>query len=481
MRAHANCLAGCNYAGTPTLCFDDGTALPQGGHSQGVNRFLSRDYRDVDTRVYGAAGGLVAPDNHEVNTPDADGGFVLETVFQPRQVDLTAWEGGKEGWVWDGCFQSIGIPDGAVRFEWCAMEKGVGINETATYMWGSALGASNPIAGDGSQGDPWDWFHVNSVDWDGGSGDYLVSARHANAVYRVCGTASQSKECAGKQGGDVAWRLGGKKNDFKMDFAFSAQHMGRFHAGEGGNTTVSLFNDGSDGVTATAKSSAGYVVNIAVTGAAPNLMYEATLVKNFTLPAEYSILSESQGSTQLLPNGNMVIGWGSAPFYSEFDNDGELLYHAEFGNGVQNMMNYRAVKYEWTGEPMSRPDLVSYASSCTSTLYGYASWNGATEVVRWRFRGTNDTSSPNGWRVLANVKKSGFETMSFLSGSVNGSARYVVADAIGATGRVLGVSNVTQTFVPSQQMTSQNNCTALACEAGTDYVVMKSANVAGQC
>lgn len=57
--------------------------------------------------------------------------------------------------------------------------------------------------------------HINSVDkfYDG---DYLISMRNTNTIYRVS-----------HKTGNILWRLGGKFSDFQQDFLFSGQHDAR--------------------------------------------------------------------------------------------------------------------------------------------------------------------------------------------------------------------------------------------------------------
>ena len=54
--------------------------------------------------------------------------------------------------------------------------------------------------------------HANSMDRTA-DGDYLVSARHTNTVYKIF-----------QDNATIAWRLGGKYSNFKQDFNFSSQH-----------------------------------------------------------------------------------------------------------------------------------------------------------------------------------------------------------------------------------------------------------------
>ena len=95
-------------------------------------------------------------------------------------------------------------------------------------------------------------------------------------------------------------------------------------------------------------------------------------------------------------------------------------------------MNYRAFRFPWRGRPQEPPRLVSHAASGRRALY--ASWNGATEVDRWRLEAgpRRDDLEP----VLTKAKQ-GFET----SLPVPAGGGFGVAVALDAKGRVLGRSN----------------------------------------
>lgn len=56
----------------------------------------------------------------------------------------------------------------------------------------------------GTQHDVFDYIHLNSVDRDPETGNYLVSGRHTHTLYLI------SPE------GAIIWRLGGKKSDFSL-------------------------------------------------------------------------------------------------------------------------------------------------------------------------------------------------------------------------------------------------------------------------
>ena len=51
----------------------------------------------------------------------------------------------------------------------------------------------------------------------------------------------------------------------------------------------------------------------------------ASLVREYTHPDK---LHAEAGNMQVLPNGNVFVGWGRALVLSEFSKDGELLFDA---------------------------------------------------------------------------------------------------------------------------------------------------------
>ena len=55
---------------------------------------------------------------------------------------------------------------------------------------------------------------------------------------------------------------------------------------------------------------------------------------------------------QVLPNGNVFVGWGASPYYSEFAAGGDLLYDATFPSATQS---YRDFRFPWVGRPAEPP------------------------------------------------------------------------------------------------------------------------------
>ncbi|MGY1750898.1 arylsulfotransferase family protein [Modestobacter sp. SYSU DS0511] len=146
----------------------------------------------------------------------------------------------------------------------------------------------------------------------------------------------------------------------------------------------------------------------------------ATVVTEY-LPPDPDRLAGSQGSFQQLPDGSVLIGWGSRPFYSEFAADGTLLTDVALGSGD----NYRTDRAEWTGRPDTDPDAVLEAGRV------HVSWNGATEVASWRLVTGDDEQ---GAVAGDPVRRTGFETAL----PVDGDPAYVAVEALDADGAVLG-------------------------------------------
>ena len=102
-----------------------------------------------------------------------------------------------------------------------------------------------------------------------------------------------------------------------------------------------------------------------------------------TLAAQYpgggDFESEYMGDAQPLANGNVFVGWGSEPYFSEYSRSGRLLFEGKF---PEPNLSYRATLEQWVGLPLSAPAGAARQADGKTTVY--ASWNGATQVVSWR-------------------------------------------------------------------------------------------------
>ena len=139
--------------------------------------------------------------------------------------------------------------------------------------------------------------------------------------------------------------------------------------------------------------------------------------------------SAFQGNMQFLPNSNVLIGWGSGPFISEFSHEGELLFEARFPPHGES---YRAYRFPWSGHPTDEP-AVAVEKGPDDKLKLYASWNGATEVATWEV-----LAGPRQSRLepVGSVPRDGFETAML----VQTSHSYVAVRAKDRLGQPLGTS-----------------------------------------
>ncbi len=212
--------------------------------------------------------------------------------------------------------------------------------------------------------------------------------------------------------------MGGKRSQVKAvnGAATAFQHDATVQA----NGTITLFDNGA--VPKVHPQSRAIVVSV------------NAHARTDTLLARYEhsrgLSSSSQGSMQTLPGGDVFVGWGAEPYFSEFSSAGQLLYDAHWHGSYQS---YRAYRFPWTGTPASPPSIAASAPSLSSPVSVYASWNGATGVASWRVLAG---PSPTQLTPVANAAKSGFETTIVTPGPET----YVAVQALNDAGTVLGTS-----------------------------------------
>jgi hypothetical protein len=153
----------------------------------------------------------------------------------------------------------------------------------------------------------------------------------------------------------------------------------------------------------------------------------ATLVRGYTSPER--LISTSQGNAQLLPEGNVFVGWGSQPFVSEFSYDGELLLVGRFPPDGES---YRAFRFPWSGHPTEEP-AVALERLSDEKVKLYASWNGATEVATWEVLAGERSGR---LESVGAVPRDGFETPMLAQTP----GPYVAVRAKDRSGGVLGIS-----------------------------------------
>ncbi|MCX7521756.1 arylsulfotransferase family protein [Microbacterium sp. STN6] len=383
------------FEGEPVLTYWSGKSVAY--HGEGSGTILDTSYRPVAT--VNAGNGLKA-DLHEFNLTDR--GTALITAYGTASADLSAIGGPKEGYVFTGHVQEIDVRTGEVLLDWNSLDH-VPVTEThqaVTFTEGH----------DGSSPEhAFDYFHVNGVDDDGDA--LLISARHTWCVYRIDRTS-----------GAVLWRFGGKHSDISVPehAVFSWQHDVRRQP----DGSISLYDNHVE-VKTKGEASRGMVFRLDESARSAKLLHEY---------AYGGHTGTAMGSTQLLENGHVLVTWGTDPALTEFTRDGEAVY--EMSGLGKNL--YRGWRGEWHARPRTKPAVAvergGAGGSNDDRMLVHVSWNGATDVHRWRV-----LAGPDARRlaVARTARRAGFET------SIETPAHAAVrVEALDAGGRVLGASAV---------------------------------------
>ena len=377
------------YQGRPVLTWWHGHLNSTHGTIFGDGRDVLMDssYRTVAT-VH-AGNGYMA-DLHEFQlTPR---GTALLDAYVPVRADLSSLGGPGNGTVLDCVVQEVDIRTGKVLWEWHSLGH---VPLSASHI---------PVP---QTPNVWfDYFHINSIQ-QLPNGNMIISSRSTWSIYEIS-----------HRTGKVLWTLGGKRSSFHMGPGtnFEWQHDARMHSGG----LLSLFDDASlpqEETEASAK-----ILKVDTNNMTARLVRRDT----HTPP----VLAGLAGNAQVLPNGNVFVGWGGAPFFSEYNRQGRQIFSGGFDSGV---LSYRALRFPWTGHPLTRPALATLPGT-SGALKLYASWNGATQVARWRVLAGQ---GPGSLHALGPGKRrTSFETAIGISSQ----ARYLAVQALDAHGRVLATS-----------------------------------------
>jgi hypothetical protein len=372
------------YRGEPVLTWWQGEIVA--GHGEGEYVIFDDSYREI-TRVQ--AGNGYRGDLHEFSITQQD--TALLTLYVQTQADLSPIGGPKDGMVWEGIAQELDLETEEVLFEWRSLEH-VGVEESYREP------PQEPTT-------PLDYFHINSIDIDF-DGNWLISAKGTSAVYKV-----------DRQSGEILWRLGGKESDFQM--GEGTRTVSQHDARRQQDGTITIFDNGAP--PQVHEQSRTIAVSLDMDE------MSAALVREYTHPQK--LIATSQGNAQVLPNGNVFVGWGSSPFFSEYTKDGKLHFDAEFPGSAQS---YRAFRFPWKGDPVEEP-AVAVDTGPDDRVTLFASWNGATEVESWEALAG---PGPDQLEPVGTSPRHGFETTL----TMRTAGPYVAVRAKSAAGQVLGTT-----------------------------------------
>ncbi|HEX5621759.1 MAG TPA: arylsulfotransferase family protein [Solirubrobacteraceae bacterium] len=365
------------YRGRPVLTYWQGSFAAGWGYGEYV--LLDDSYREV-ARI-AAVGGNRADIHDMTITPEG-------TALVPSYSAVR--RGGRQ--VLDNVIQEIDIATGRLLFEWHSLDA-IRLSESRDRP---------------QRGMPFDYFHLNSIEV-GPDGDLLVSARNTCAVYEI-----------DRETGAVNWRLGGEKSDFRMGRGtrFCRQHDARW----AGGGTMTLFDNHVDRPR-NGGESRGLRLSV------NQRRKTVRLLRGYPHPRHLAVANK--GSARQLSNGNLLVGWGAMPFITEFTRHGRIVFDAHFAKADDG--TYRAIRARWQGRPTTPPPVAADRRGDRTTVW--ASWNGATEVARWRVLAGDSESA---LEPVATRSKRSFETAMALD---RGFA-FVAVEALDADGAVLGRSRV---------------------------------------
>ena len=378
-----------SYEGRPVLVWWQGQILASLGIGLGTDEIYSSAYTPLATVD---AGNGYQADLHEMQITPQGSAFI--TAYSLVDADLSSAGGARNGVLQDAVLQEIDVKTGLVMFEW--------------HAYGHVALSDSHATLPRSSGDPWDYFHVNSVSLDpSGDGDFIVSARNTWAGYEINHLT-----------GAVLWRLGGRHSSFNMGAGtgFAWQHDIRWQP----DGTLTIFDDGATPKEHSESRAIGERIDWKHRSV-------QLIARDVHSPA---LLAGSQGNDQVLADGDAFVGWGEEPYFSEFNSDGQLLFDARIPAPGQS---YRAYRYPWSAVPAVPPAIAVPPSGADEATTVYASWNGATGVSEWTVLGG---ASPTTLAPLITVPSSGFETAIPMTSA----DAYFAVQALGAGAQALGTS-----------------------------------------
>ena len=259
-------------------------------------------------------------DEHEfLITPQGDAYFI---ALKAVKANLTAYGGPKNGAYEDPEIMEVNLRTGKLIFTW---------NMAAHVPLSDSI-----VSAPTTPGQPWDAYHVNSIDVSPDGSQFLVSARNTWGIYDIS-----------RKTGRVLWQIGGKQNQFSLpsdlitgpyDSAFQYQHDAHYVPGG-----ISLFDDGGLGLPPNGGpygTGRGLILNL-------DLQNHTASLESPPYYHDPALYPNSLGNLQVLGNGNVLIGWGSdtqaggasSSYYTEYSSSGSVL--ADFVLAGQDL-SYRA-------------------------------------------------------------------------------------------------------------------------------------------
>ncbi|CEM33479.1 unnamed protein product [Vitrella brassicaformis CCMP3155] len=340
-------------------------------------------------------------------------GNSLILIYDPQLVDAKKIRPGVSGatrdtWAVGLIIQEV-TPKGHVVFDWRSWDF------LPRVWWETNMVVENRV---------WDLTHGNSLE-EAPDGNIIVSMRALWQVTKI-----------NRNSGRIMWRLGGVSGNLKVakdpNGLFSGQHDARLHDG-----LLTVFDNSVKTGSRTARA-----VDYKLDGS------KATMVSLY----DTGIAAFAKGNYRRMPNGNRVICLGLKlppgvkgerrnPWYLETDDKGRPLVQMQWRRETHS---YRVVKGPWQGFPRWQPKAIIDNNNSAGQMRLHFSWNGATEVDRWRvYRGEEK---------IADLKRTQFEHWVDIPEARNSCQKYQ-AVAVGRDGRELNRSKVAKSKPCSDEKT----------------------------
>lgn len=407
----ANNLQVQRYQGSPVLTWWQGVVNNVGDTISGQYVVVDQHYSRVAT-LTGQNGWVLSLHDFQIS-----GHVAWVSAYKNVPMNLTPYGGPANGVVIDFAVQEYDLRSGQLLGTWDALRH-VPLSQSKqpakVVVKGSTI--------------PWDAYHGNSIQLVG-SNKFLVSLRNTWGAYLVDINPSNLDASS------TEWTLSGNQTISNFSLPTKARFHWQHDVRLGSNNTVSVFDDACCAITGPGKfgpasgPSRGLVFKLNTSNHAASFMAQYPRGKNFNV--------FFLGSTQMLGGGNVLVGWGSTPFFSEFSKAGKTLLDVRWpGPDV----SYRVLRQRWVGTPSYPPSGAVRKQKGKTTVY--ASWNGATLVAAWRVLA--GSSKQHLSVVVPRAGKSGFETAI----SVPGNHSWFAVQALGSNRKVIGTSKPFNSAVP---------------------------------
>ena len=245
---------------------------------------------------------VATPTDHHDLIALPNGGHALITYVQRNPVNLTALGAGyfSDDTALDNHIQELSST-GTLEWEWDSKDHFNVLETTFPQRFNPPATSHNGAV---------DLLHINSIDRQS-NGDYIVSARHLDSVFRIS-----------RATGKVLWKLGGTAAN--LDFA---QPLTIFNDPLGGPKRPHDARLGADGVLTIFDNQSGTLRPPRVVAyQLDETNFSATMLWQRTYPNPAG-LSFGLGSARRNPDGSLVISWGVLqPMLEELDAQGHRLF-----------------------------------------------------------------------------------------------------------------------------------------------------------